>query len=825
MTTGGEVQEPIIPRLNILNGSALVIVSASVIALQIVLMRCLAITRYHHFSYLVIATALLGFGLSGTFLTFFKEQFRKRFMAWSQLSILLFSVSIPLSYHLAEALPVDIHYVLFSWKQIFLLLLYMTLILIPFFFGALFIGIVLVNFEKKVPLVYGLNLFGSGAGGILAVPVLFLVPATDLPDYFWLPLVPSLFVWLASSKEYWKKRILPWSVTIMLIGIGAGIFFTYNRLPVNTDRYKAISHIRLLERQSEAKRVATKYGPRGIIDVYESPYFHNALFASPNADVLPPKQYALLIDGNMAGTIFKTDSSDDVSILGYTPQSLPYRLVPSPKVLLLGEVDGTNVWLAKRYGASSVTVVQGNRQISDLLLNELKDRDGRVFSGEGIRVVVEEPYFYIARTAEKFDVIQIVEGEGMSSGVSGLKSLHESYLLTVESITDCYHKLTERGFITLTRGIEAPPRDNLKIFSLFTRALEYAGVRAAEKHLLQSRNYLAVNTMIAKSPVSETTIKKYRDSSVQLLLDTEYFPGIDMDIGPQINRIEGPQGTRYSYLHYGDMKILSRERKNFFHEWPYNIEPPTDSRPYFYDFFKWRSLALFIKTYGRGWLQHLEIGYFVLIISFLETVLIAFIGTILPLTVFKAGHVRAKRAGAVLIYFFALGIAFMFIEVVFIHKFTRFMGNPVYSATATITAMLVFAGIGSMTQNRKGIPRVRRVRIASFAIVVLVLVYLIVLDETLTLFSSFDVRLRFMVILFALAPLSFFMGWMFPNGLSILEGKTGDLVPWAWGINGFASVIAAPLSVMISMTYGFYTVLTIAALLYLFSGYAIGRFA
>ena len=68
------------------------------------------------------------------------------------------------------------------------------------------------------------------------------------------------------------------------------------------------------------------------------------------------------------------------------------------------------------------------------------------------------------------------------------------------------------------------------------------------------------------------------------------------------------------------------------------------------------------------------------------------------------------------------------------------------------------------------------------------------------------------------------MGWMFPNGLSILEKNTEELVPWAWGINGFASVIAAPLSVIISMSYGFHVVLIIAALFYILSGYIIGRF-
>ena len=66
-----------------------------------------------------------------------------------------------------------------------------------------------------------------------------------------------------------------------------------------------------------------------------------------------------------------------------------------------------------------------------------------------------------------------------------------------------------------------------------------------------------------------------------------------------------------------------------------------------------------------------------------------------------------------------------------------------------------------------------------------------------------------------LLPLSFFMGWMFPLGLRILEKRAVNLIPWAWGINGFASVSAAPLSVLLAMTHGFRGVVIIAIVMYI----------
>ncbi|MFW5769246.1 MAG: hypothetical protein ACOCYA_04230, partial [Spirochaetota bacterium] len=67
-----------------------------------------------------------------------------------------------------------------------------------------------------------------------------------------------------------------------------------------------------------------------------------------------------------------------------------------------------------------------------------------------------------------------------------------------------------------------------------------------------------------------------------------------------------------------------------------------------------------------------------------------------------------------------------------------------------------------------------------------------------------------------IAPYSFFMGWFFASGIEILHRAGDDAgVPLAWGINGFASVAAAPLATLLSMEIGFTLVLVCAAGLYI----------
>ena len=56
--------------------SALALVSASVLAYEIALVRIFAIVHWHHFAFMVISMALLGFGASGMALAFLREHLR-----------------------------------------------------------------------------------------------------------------------------------------------------------------------------------------------------------------------------------------------------------------------------------------------------------------------------------------------------------------------------------------------------------------------------------------------------------------------------------------------------------------------------------------------------------------------------------------------------------------------------------------------------------------------------------------------------------------------------------------------------------------------------
>ena len=60
-------------------GILIAAVSAAVLGYEIALMRALSVARWHHFAYMIVSVALLGFGASGTLLSLWGKRLLKRF--------------------------------------------------------------------------------------------------------------------------------------------------------------------------------------------------------------------------------------------------------------------------------------------------------------------------------------------------------------------------------------------------------------------------------------------------------------------------------------------------------------------------------------------------------------------------------------------------------------------------------------------------------------------------------------------------------------------------------------------------------------------------
>lgn len=813
-------------RSDLLPASAVFLVSAAVIGLELALMRCLSVATWHHFAYLVLSTALLGFGASGTLLTLIGPVLERRFGLWCTLLTLSFALSVPLCFRFAQALPLDPQYVLYSGRQAFVAVVYHLLIFVPFLLGAMVIGLSLMHFKGRMHGIYGANLVGSGFGGLLMLLLMFLLPeAALLAIVAGLGLIAAV-LWaiyprsrLVQSTAAIKKRAFVWR-WLVLAGSAFVLVLLAAVWPIELriDPYKSLAVVRRYKSQSDAEHLRTRHSPRGRLDVYASPLFHDTLFAGFTAVSAPPSQLRLLVDGNTAGTIFSIENAEEAEILDHTPMSVPYRLIERPKVLLLGEAGGTNVWLARRFDATSVTVVQGNPQIVELMTGPLAAASGHVFSLPGVEAVATDPRLFLQSGEDRFDIIQLVHAEGMAVGVSSLLSVHEDFLLTREGLALCLERLRPGGFLAVTRQQQDPPRDNVKLLVTLAEALESAGIEDPSQHIIQVRNYLAVTTLASFTPLAAKTCKQLLAVAEELQLDIEWAPCPEVDPTDQLAKVTGPPGANYSYYHYAASEIFSPRREAFLRDWAYDVRPASDDRPYFYNFFRWKSLPLLRQVYGPAWYRKVELGYVVVVGVLVEVVVVGSILILLPLHWLER---RSRRRGGRLstaTYFLLLGLSYMLLEIVLISKFTHFLGDPILSAGGVVSAFLVASGLGSLASRRLFRQPRQAITAAVLGITILTVAYAFTLDYLFPLVAAWGIAARFVLVLLLAAPLAFLMGFPFPNGLTVVGRRRPALVPWAWGVNGFASVAGPPLGLLLAVSGGFRWVFCLAAVLYASAG-------
>jgi len=166
-------------------------------------------------------------------------------------------------------------------------------------------------------------------------------------------------------------------------------------------------------------------------------------------------------------------------------------------------------------------------------------------------------------------------------------------------------------------------------------------------------------------------------------------------------------------------------------------------------------------------------------------------------------------------YFSAIGAGYMFLEMGCMQKLVLFLGHPVYSAATVIAGFLVFSGIGSMASDMLG-RRPEAACTAGAAVVALIAASSPwLLDAAIHAAMRLPDWQKFPLGMLFIAPLAFPLGMFFPLGFRHLMKSDEDLAPWAWGANGFASVLATVGAPLLAMRIGFSGLATVAAACYL----------
>lgn len=804
--------------------------AAALIAYEVVLMRRLLLEHWHHFGFLVISLALLGFGASGTLLALAERSVRQRPATWLHRLALALVVSLLALPRAAAALPVTVRFIpqdlgaQAGWWS-----LYALCALLPFLLGAAFLGVSLMTAGRHVGRVYAANLMGSAAGALGGVLVLSRFPIeTGLWPSLGLAVMAAACLGRSGSiRVPWTRRSPPrvfrTTGPLLLAAICMAVEWAWP-LRIAYDEHKYGALLARLEAQGSSRRLAAASDPHGHVELHESPLFHDLPFVAPGLS--PPPMMSVAINGDAAGSVLRIDGAAEVSVMDRTLMALPYRWAPPrPRVLLLGEVGGAHVWLARRRGAESITVVQPNRA----LLGLLRRYAPALLAGADVEVAAVEPRRFLesADARCQYDVIQIAALEGLGAGGAGVRGLSEEPLATVEGFAACLRRLRPGGVLAVCRGVQFPERENIRLLATLAEALESTGAQPPPQ-MIQVRDYLGVCTMALSTPMDD----ERRDMVRQVLhaegLTPVWFDGIRPDEVNQPDALPGPPGEPVDWLHFAARQIVAdpdahrrrARREAFYAAWMFNVRPARDDRPFFWDFYKPKAVGELRRVYGELWLTRADLGRLFLYASLALVGAAAVLLIVVPLGIQRIILGKRRRDGpgpgaaapaggpgrlAALTYFAAIGVGFMGIEMALISRATAVLGDPVLASAAVIAGVLLLSGLGSLTLGGGS---------ARWAWLGPLVVAALAVAASTVLYAPGAARSLAAAVAVGL-PLAWIMGVAMPAGLNRLEAVAGWLTPWAWGVNGISSVMATSAAIASAMDFGYRVVLLGAAACYL----------
>jgi len=832
-------------------------VSAAILAYEVALMRALSVARGHHFAYMVVSMALLGFGASGTLLSLVGERLRRRFEASMTLFAAAFAVAVPASFALAQQVPFDIFQLAWDRTQYLYLGESFLACFVPFFLGATCIGLALTHDARRVHGLYFWNLLGSGAGSAGIVAAMFVLPPAKLPL--------AAFAVAGLGTVVYAARRRRWVLGVAgALAVAAAFFTVVSPLELRLSQYKAL----VAFRNMGARVVERRSGPLGMVHVLDGPMIRLVPGLSLAWQEDQPRQRALVVDADSASAIYHLDDPKQAEVFDYTTSALPYHLLDKPKTLIIGAGGGGDVLLARYHGCRDITALELDPTIADLMRGSQAEFAGHLYSQPGVRLVVAEARGFLARTPEKFDLIELPLVDSFGAAGAGVAALNESYLYTVEAFRAYLDHLTPNGILCVTRWLKNPVSDSdfIRIVSTLTEAMSPFGIYWSNPDIIAIRGMFTATVLASHRPFSRKQFAATRDFCRERCFDLIYYDCIWLNT-PDDRPSDVPKGVNdYNLIqeprYYMDaaIKLLSGERDHFIRSYPFDISPTTDDRPYHSLTQRWRGIRFLREKLGDQWVRYADWGYIVLWATLAQAVVLGAALILLPLVVGRRRMARRQGRGsgvegrgagvegrveeaagpshtargtrpasrvthhasrgtrhgslATFIYFACLGVAYMFIEIVMMQKLSLFLASPIYSAAIVLSAFMVFSGLGSLAAGRMRVGASAAATRGVAGIVVAGAAVWLGMDWCLGALAGGGFWLRGAAAAGLAGSLAFFMGMPFPSGLRLVAAGSPALASWAWGVNGAASVVGAVLAMVLAVEWGFGAVFLLALALY-----------
>ena len=626
----------------------------------------------------------------------------------------------------------------------------------PFGLAGLGFAGVFSRCTQHIGRLYAADLLGGAAGAVVFLPVLAIWSAPDAT------LIITLTTATAALALAGPGRL---RVAAAMVALAAGCALAVGPLALGGRR--ELLTVRYAAGYDERNITYTEWTPLTRVSVHEG-----------------SRGLHLLLDNTSASQVFRTPS-ERATLAAQANRSLVYRLHEGDagrcRAAVLAASAGPEVAIAQSLGWSQIDAIDIAGGVMRTVAERFAALPENPYRQAGVRLIESDGRAAILHAKEPYCIIQMVHANLWSSAGLVSNAWSPALLETQEAWATYLERLDPDGTISFGRGSETPA-----IARAAAAALRARGADEPWRHMVYMTGANTV-LLVKKRPWKPEELDRVRR-----------LAGSYRNAALRIDPSTAPDARTQRELLLGAVM--------------------TDDRPYLDD------PKLVIAELQRAWRAAADEQAPLAAVYTSIAVQIGFAllagAVFIGVPMLRRGETAGlQRVGAGVVYAAGLGYGYLAVETVLIHELVLFVGHPTYAVTVVILTMLLMSGLGSELAGRladraPGLV-VPRLRLALALVVVLGAIQALVIPALLTnAAQGLALGWRMLLTGLSLAPLGLVMGVPFPLGMRALRPDASPLVPWAWAINGWMSVIASLATVTISRMVGYTAAFGVAMLAY-----------
>jgi hypothetical protein len=777
-------------------------ISAAVLLLELTLTLVYSVTQGYHFAFLAVSLGFLGFGASGTALFAGRPLLIRKTAVLLPVSSFLFAMAALGTYWAINMIPFDIYRLVVDQGMISWMMAFYIVQIVPFFFAGLVLGGSLVADPTNVHRIYGSSLAGSGIGSLLALGW----PSSVGPNgaIAAVTLLGSLTFAILILKRTVRSVIVTSAVVAVLL---AGGLLVPRNVVLNVSPHKALPQLLL---QKGAQLQETEWNSFSRIDVVSSETLHQAPGLSFSYSGGIPPQQAVTLDADNATTMTTLREEEEANFTEYLPVASAFEILSVPSVLIVEPGGGLDILTTLHHGAGDVTALSSNPIAAELL----RDNFHSEIDAGILEVVAGNPRSFLSRSNQKFDLVIISLTDSFRPVRSGAFSLSENHVYTGEAFNAYFNHLSPGGILVATRWVQVPPSEGMRVIATVVEVLTDRTGISVENKIAALRTLQTITIFARNDDFQTKDLDSIRRFTASRQMDLSYIPGI------RANELNQHFVLPQEIYFQGITQLLDESRREYFYtKSEFDVVPTSDDRPFFFHFFKWRQLPDVVNRIGQTFDAFGGAGFLIVLLFLGVAVLVSSLLILLPLAIIRTpsegdhGALGSPSQWISVGYFFTLGLAFLWIELPLMQRFILLLDYPAYSFGIVLFTILVFSGIGSILSSRLGAIR----SWAPLALSIVAVLYGLGFVPPTDFALGFPLTARVAVAIASIAPIAILMGIPFPLGIRAIETTTPSLVPWAWGVNGCASVVGSILAIVITLELGYAAAMMAAGIGYGFA--------